>query len=419
MSCYKPNLGFLSSNEKLKIHNPLRILPWTEENKKIYFDMVNVDTNTGEVFGDDVDIRLREGSYKINWKSKYFDSWTTSDGWSHKYVLCKCNQCIGCRLDASREWASRCELEYKAYEELYGRDAAHWSCWFVTLTYDDDHLPIGTALEPTAVIQDISDFMKNLRVYAERDGKVLDGFSENVVIDPEYLPTGLRFYATSDYGAKYKRPHYHMILFGLKQSLFDKKTGKGDLEYFFTNEMGDPLYHSLYLRKIWKKGFVDVGFFDWRTAAYTARYVVSKHKGLDSVYYENHGIEAEVSRQSNRPGIGALYYYLHENDIFKHDRLQLSQGRQCPIPRYFKKLYLKGTTPVTTDMWTGEYDLIDDYQVDPRIEFMWEYSKRKAHNADASLYNELHETDLDLRGYFRAAETKKKQEAKKLIRMLD
>ena len=114
-----------------------------------------------------------------------------------------------------------------------------------------------------------------------------------------------------------------------------------------------------------------------------------------------------------------LYYYLHENDIFKHDRLQLSQGRQCPIPRYFKKLYLKGTTPVTTDMWTGDYDLIDDYQIDPRIEFMWEYSKRKAHNADASLYSELHETDLDLRGYFRAAETKKKQDAKKLIRMLD
>lgn len=415
MSCYKPNLGFLSSNEKLKIHNPLRILPWTEENKKIYYDMVNLNTDTGEVD----DFRIREGTYKVNWKSKYFDSWTTSDGWSHKYVLCKCNQCIGCRLDASREWASRCELEYKAYEELYGRDNARWATWFVTLTYDDEHLPIGKCLEPTAVIDDVSAFMKELREYAKRDNKVLAGFSEYVTLDPEYLPQGLRMYATSDYGKKYHRPHYHMILFGLKQDMIDKKTGKGDLEFFFTNECGDPIYHSHYLRKIWKKGFVDVGFFDWRTAAYTARYVVSKHKGLDSKYYEDHGIEPEVSRQSNRPGIGALYYYLHEKDIFKHDRLQLSNGRQCPIPRYFKKLYLKGTSPVTTDMWTGEYDLIEDYQIDPRIEFMWEYSKRKAHNADATLYNELHETDLDLRGYFRAAETKKKAEAKKLIRMLD
>lgn len=416
MSCYKPLLAVMSTDEVRKKNNPLRILPWTEETQRIYFDIVPKRIDIGDVHIDltketgEVDDVLHTETLQINWKSKYFQPIQAPDGHSYRYVLCKCGQCIGCRLDHSREWATRCELEYKAYEELYGRHEARFACWFVTLTYDNEHLPIGSALEPTAVIKDISDFMKNLRKYAERDNKVLCGIGQSN-IDPEYAPQGLRFYATSDYGAKYKRPHYHMILFGLKQELYDPKTQQGDLEYFFTNECGDKIFHSHYLRNIWKKGFVDVGFFDWKTAAYTARYVVSKHKGLDAGYYDKHGIEAEVSRQSNRPGIGAIYYYLHENDIFKYDSLQLSDGRKSPVPRYFKKLYLK-------QFGDDDYELMDS-QLQAEFDFMWNLSRKKADNSNFDMKVELNHTDLDMLGYFKAKETKKKQDAKKLVRMLD
>lgn len=421
MSCYKPLLGVLSTDQNRKKNNPLIILPWTNETKIIYQDMIpnGVDLISGELLEYDGtwEVGYRSGIEGVNWKSKYFQPMIAPDGHTYRYVLCKCGQCIGCRLDASREWATRCELEFKAYEEIYGRENARWSTWFVTLTYDDDHLPLGSALEPTAVISDISDFMKELRVYADRDDKALYGLPDRFLnskfsgIDPEYLPQGLRFYATSDYGKKYKRPHYHMILFGLKQSLYDRKKNTGDLEYFFTNECGDPVYHSRYLRKIWNKGFVDVGFFDWKTAAYTARYVVSKHKGVDSNYYDKHGIEAEVSRQSNRPGIGAIYYYLHENDIWKNDCICLSGGRKCPIPRYFKKLYMKQFDDL-------DYELLLPEQKE-KFDFIWNKSILRSDNTNKTLFNELKETDLDLLGYFRAKETKKKQEANKLIRMLD
>lgn len=41
-----------------------------------------------------------------------------------------CGQCIGCRLQYSREWANRCMLELQHHEHAA----------FVTLTYDNDHI---------------------------------------------------------------------------------------------------------------------------------------------------------------------------------------------------------------------------------------------------------------------------------------
>lgn len=42
-----------------------------------------------------------------------------------------CGNCYGCRLDYSRQWADRCIMELEEHESAY----------FLTLTYDDDHLP--------------------------------------------------------------------------------------------------------------------------------------------------------------------------------------------------------------------------------------------------------------------------------------
>lgn len=47
-----------------------------------------------------------------------------------------CGQCVGCRLERSRQWAVRCMHE----ASLYDQNA------FVTLTYDQDHLPESGSL---------------------------------------------------------------------------------------------------------------------------------------------------------------------------------------------------------------------------------------------------------------------------------
>jgi len=42
-----------------------------------------------------------------------------------------CGQCVGCRLERSRQWAVRCMHEAQMHSE---------NC-FITLTYDAEHLP--------------------------------------------------------------------------------------------------------------------------------------------------------------------------------------------------------------------------------------------------------------------------------------
>ena len=55
-----------------------------------------------------------------------------------EFIEIPCGKCSGCRLQRSREWANRCmlELEY------------HKSSYFVTLTYDEAHVPIHYYPDP-------------------------------------------------------------------------------------------------------------------------------------------------------------------------------------------------------------------------------------------------------------------------------
>ena len=69
-----------------------------------------------------------------------------------KHIIVSCKQCKGCRLEYSRQWAMRITHE----QSLWLNNI------FITLTYDDDHLPqLGNST--TLVKKDFQDFMKRLR----------------------------------------------------------------------------------------------------------------------------------------------------------------------------------------------------------------------------------------------------------------
>jgi hypothetical protein len=91
-----------------------------------------------------------------------------------------CGQCIGCRLERSRQWAIRCVHEASLHE--------HNS--FITLTYNDENLPADGSLD----VRHWQLFMKRLR---KRHG------------------SGIRYFHCGEYGSKHRRPHYHACLFGL------------------------------------------------------------------------------------------------------------------------------------------------------------------------------------------------------------
>ena len=95
MSCYKP---------LIRLYNP--------ENKDI----------SGRVYS------LARFSEISGRQLKYEDVMYRKD-----IMLIPCGQCIGCRIRQREDWTTRIELE--------ARDYPKDEVWFITLTYDDDHVP--------------------------------------------------------------------------------------------------------------------------------------------------------------------------------------------------------------------------------------------------------------------------------------
>lgn len=212
-----------------------------------------------------------------------------------------CGRCVGCRLERSRQWATRIMFEAQAHEQ---------NC-FITLTYDDANLPDPPSLN----YKHYQDFMKRLR---NRCGPV-------------------RFYACGEYGDRTRRPHYHACLFGIDFS-DDKKIWKA-------NRQGDGLYISPLLTSIWGLGHTIIGDLTFDSAAYVARYVMKKVTGdLAEHHYQYtdangviHQLEPEMAHMSRRPGIGATWYEKYASDVYPQDHVIIN-GRPTKPPRYFDRL---------------------------------------------------------------------------------
>lgn len=242
-------------------------------------------------------------------------------------LVIPCGQCIGCRLEYSRQWANRCMLELQYHDSAY----------FVTLTYNEEHVPrsyygdpaSGEAL-PSLTLRkrDCQLFMKRLRKKFSRDK--------------------IRFYMCGEYGPTTFRPHYHAILFGLHLN---------DLVPFSRSEQGFMYYTSQSLQDVWSViekqdsatplanrvpiGHILVANVTWETCAYTARYVTKKLTGPQASFYEDFNIERPFVVMSNKPGIARQYYDDHP-DLYDYEYINIKTptgGRKFRPPKYFDKLF--------------------------------------------------------------------------------
>lgn len=237
------------------------------------------------------------------------------------FVTIPCGQCLGCRLDYSRQWANRCMLELQYHESAY----------FVTLTYNDEHVPISYYDDPetgevfTALTlrkRDIQLWMKRLR--------------------KRFKEQKIRFFLCGEYGSTTFRPHYHAILFGLKLD---------DLVLSGKSPQGFSYYRSPSLEATWSVkdlrgdnsplGFVGVAAVTWEACAYTARYVMKKLKGKEAEYYDLLNIEPDFVLMSRKPGLGRQYYDDHP-EVMKSEYIFISTdkgGKKFRPPRYFDRLF--------------------------------------------------------------------------------
>lgn len=129
-----------------------------------------------------LNVKTANGKPTISFKNPYAAPSPTRVG-----IQVPCGQCIGCRLERSRQWAIRC------VHEAYGSEDNA----FITLTIGPWCKWPNPLKEDFTVSLNKSIFQK----FMKRLRKAIS-------------PKKVRFFHCGEYGEQNQRPHYHACLFG-------------------------------------------------------------------------------------------------------------------------------------------------------------------------------------------------------------
>lgn len=203
------------------------------------------------------------------------------------------------------------------YAEVWSVRLQHESmCWpraqFVTLTYDDEHVP-WRGLD----IDHLQRFLKRLR-------KATEGIEAVNGRKP------IRYFAAGEYGGETRRPHFHAALFNV--------------------ELGERQGISDLLSRLWPYGFHSCSEFTPGRARYIAGYAVKKVRGrverereLGAVNFETGEfavMRPEFCVMSRRPGIGAYFFEKFRSD-FRRGFVVDRGGVKRRLPRFYRNKLLQ------------------------------------------------------------------------------
>lgn len=226
-----------------------------------------------------------------------------------KWMQIPCGHCINCRINRANDWKKRILKECEKYENNH----------FVTLTYDDFHLPQNKSLNK----RDVQLFIKKLRRFLD-----FHGYDKKI-----------KYFCSGEYGDISRRPHYHLILINCDLSFMDYK-----MEYI-KNENNTNYYNSELIKKLWTDsngeslGNNIVARVVKESVAYTTKYTLKKQYGDNADIYEKFKIIPEFMICSKGIGID----FLNENidKLAKSGKMMVSDGVNYgtyePLPKYFKK----------------------------------------------------------------------------------
>lgn len=226
-----------------------------------------------------------------------------------------CGKCMKCRARRTSAWSFRLMQEEKVST----------SAFFLTLTYDVDHVPITSAGYMSIEKKHLQKFFKRLRRAHDRN---LCGVNEG--------ERPLKYFAVGEYGGRGWRPHYHVIIFNAKLELL---IGKLDADAV---RRGDLVLDGKvpYKCASWTLGHITLGQVNEASVGYTLKYIskqsrVPQHRNDDRV--------PEFSLKSEFLGINYLSPEMiawHKADINNRMYCNLEGGKKCTMPRYYKmKMY--------------------------------------------------------------------------------
>lgn len=236
------------------------------------------------------------------------------------YIEVPCGKCILCGDKKAKDWSCRIMAEYQYHTNIP---------WWITLTFNDIALPQHRSVDKKT----LSNFLKRLR---ERTSRVVGS------------DVRLRFCATGEYGGKYGRPHYHLVLFGMpkmcvtkmllllenawatrvKKEVYLKLPPK--CRFIRRDVNGKPLYYQRF-------GFVYVKPAHDNTPMYLAKYMFKPELNTPD------GCTPNFNLSSRKNGIGYDYildkrdWYRNHPEVTQVSILNKWSGKQFTFgfPRYF------------------------------------------------------------------------------------
>lgn len=209
-----------------------------------------------------------------------------------------CGHCVNCIEQKTRQWTYR--LIAQNHTSKYDKMA------FITLTYDDEHLPENGS----CCYADISKFIKRIRRHYEyHNGGKLD----------------LKYYGCTEYGGEKGRCHAHLLLFGIDYN--DLLPTKSKLASHNTKNCISPF---------WDKGLLnygtDVSLQDSRLIRYVTKYIDKLDSDNLYRFCEIMGIEKPKVYKSL--GLGADYIKQNSGECGDIPTLG---GMKVNLPPYWKK----------------------------------------------------------------------------------
>ena len=239
--------------------------------------------------------------------------------------LVPCGKCEHCRVNQSRDWATR------VFHEMQINPIG---C-FVTLTINDASMikksftrqEKRNGKEVEVEYPAYSVYPRTLQLFIKRLRKAIaikEGRKKHY--------QKFKYLACGEYGESYLRPHYHLVIMGY--DFPDKK-------HWQVSDSGAPIYRSRLLESTWTYGYSSIGEANWRTAAYIARYTLKKRKDpqayqrINTETGEIHNLRPEFLLMSK--GIGQDWWNKYRVDTDK-DYLIVDGDKTVRVPRYYDKL---------------------------------------------------------------------------------
>lgn len=226
-------------------------------------------------------------------------------------LLVPCGSCISCRIAKRREWSLRL-----LHELSYHDDAV-----FLTLTYDDAHVPPNMSLRK-----------RDLQLFFKRIRKALG-------------VRRIKYFACGEYGDETFRPHYHCIIYGLSLAEADKDIVTNNWQHC---DWTVPVIHN--------RSF---GLVEPDSIRYVAQYIDKKFSGdLAEQEYKNKGREPVFRLLSK--GLGKQYAIDTQEQIKDNMYITLN-GVRMSIPRYYCKLLDLDTRELTDQAMYKDSEVNEHY----------------------------------------------------------